>query len=658
MRRAGSCLLAVAVAVGIASPARADNPIATENAKPGTSDWRIDAGDVGTMKSIDVYPSRFSVKRGDTLGLRVSTIEPTFRTRVYRLGWYGGAGARLVVDVASTAGEAQAVPVPDPIFGLAECGWRDSVSLTIDARFVPGVYLARVTGADGLESQTYFVVRDDGEPTRAPLLFVIATATHQAYNSWPKGGTIASVGKSLYDWNSNGPVVQQSDEAWAVKVSFDRPYAVGYGAGDLLTWEYPLLQLVEQRGYDVAYATSADVDDGPALTGRRAVVVGGHDEYWSYGVFDHLTAARDAGVSLAFFTGDTAAWQIRFEPSKNGDPRGVMSAYKERAYPEPAKGAWPGDPYYLAGQRAVTDGDLVAAKYYLARVTGAWASLKKDATSGIEARRPGMTLTGVLSAGSTATAGFDWVVANASHWIYGGTGLHDGDVLRKLVGYEWDNPRVGDATWDDVRPSGQVVLAQSPTGATASHGASYYEAPSGARVFAAGTIQWSFGLPALGSGSTPHDDRVVTITTNVLDRFVAGPVGDAGVGFDAGDGSTDAGIVLPVDATVDAGADVVDTASDDGHVDVTDSAADSKIRPDDGAPMDANDAEISAPIAPGEDTDCGCRVVGGAPDSSSAPFGALLVLALGVLRRRRGDGTFHHAISSVRARRFKGFAVW
>jgi hypothetical protein len=625
----------------------AANPIVTENAKAGTADWQIAAANVGTMKSIDVYPSRFSLKKGDTLGLRVSTLATTFRTRVYRLGWYGGAGARLVVEVASTPGEEQAVPVPDPVFGLAECRWRDSVSMAIDARFVPGVYVARVTGDDGLESQTYFVVRDDGEPTRAPLLFVVASATHQAYNSWPKGGTIATVGKSLYDWNSNGPIVHQSEEIWAVKVSFDRPYAAGYGAGDLLTWEYPLFEFIEQRGYDVAYATTADVDEGPVLSGRRAIVEGGHDEYWSFGVYDHLEAARDAGVSLAFFTGDTAAWQVRFEPSKGGDPRGVMSSYKEHAYTaDPKIGAWPGDPYFLAGQAAVTTGDLAAARYYLPRVSGAWATLRKDAVSGIDARRPGMKLTGVQHGGATATAGFDWVVRNASHWVYGGTGLRDGDVLLKLVGYEWDNPRAGDSSWNDVRPPGQVVLAQSLTGATPVHGASYYDAPSGAGVFTAGTIQWAFAIPTDGTGATPHDDRVVTITTNVLDRFLAGPGGDAGVAFDAGPGGADAGIVLPVDATIDAAADAPDDAPiGDAPTDTRDALVDSGAKTDATVIPDAEDTGISPPIASDDDGGCGCRIGGPPPLSAASSIPPVVVLLSIALRRRRGDGRFRRSRS-------------
>jgi hypothetical protein len=652
-------LAATAAASSIAPRVQAANPIVTENAKAGDGDWRIDAARVGTMKSIDAYPSRFSVKKGDTLGLRVSTIDASFRTRIYRLGWYRGAGARLVIDVPSTKGEAQPVPVPDLIFGLAECGWRDSVTIAIDERFVPGVFLARVTGIDGLESQTYFVVRDDGEPTRAPLLFVVASATHQAYNSWPKGGTIATVGKSLYDWNSNGPPVQQSDEVWAVKVSFDRPFAAGAGAGDLLTWEYPLFQFIEQHGYDVAYATSADVDEGPVLSGRLAIVEGGHDEYWSFGVFDHLQAARDAGVSLAFFTGDIAAWQVRFEPSKAGDPRGVMSSYKEHAYPaDPETGSWLGDPYYFAGQAAVEKGDLASARYFLSRVSGAWAELESDAASGIDARRPGMALTGVQHGGSTATAGFDWVVRNAAHWIYGGTGLRDGDLLRKLVGYEWDNPRAGDVTWDDVRPEGQVVLAQSPTGATAPHGASYYDAKSGAGVFTAGTIQWAFALAAGGTGATPHDDRVETITTNVLDRFVAGPGGDAGVAFDAGPGGADAGIVLPVDAPFDAG-DVGGEVTVTG--DVHDGAIGSAIDagPRDATVLEEADDAGNTPIPSSlDDSGCGCRLGLGGRVAGPSLLIPIVALVTVVTRRRRGDGPFRGSRVRRRPGCFKGPRVW
>jgi hypothetical protein len=624
-------LVAAALSLGASATAHAANPIATENALPGNADFLPTASAVGAMKTIDVYPSRWSVARGDHLGIKVSTTASSFETRIYRLGAYGGAGARLVLDVPNTPGVRQPIPTPSAIDGIAECGWAESLSLTVSQAWTPGVFLVRVTGSDGFDALSYFVVRDDGAPTRAPLLFVLATATHQAYNAWPYGGTIATEGKSLYGWNSSPAIVQQSTDNWAVKVSYDRPFAAGLGAGDLLSWEYSFVRWLEQSGYDVAYATSQDVDDGPALGGRRGIVTSGHDEYWSTSVFDHLQAARDHGVSLALFSGDVAAWQIRFERSaRSGDPRGVITGYKERAYPaDPASGAWPGDPYWYAARAAASRGDLASATYFFDRVTGAWATLQKDPATGIDARRPGMLLTGVLHGGETSSGGFDWVVQNASHWIYAGTGLAEGDRLTGLVGYEWDNLRRGDTSWDDVRPPGQISLAFSPTGPTEPHGASYYVASSGAFVFTAGTIQWSYALAAPGAGSTPHDPRVERITKNVLDAIVA----RANPGFDAGPGSDDAGVIVPPEAGPDAGDVGVDGTSDAGPIDVgvdaSDAGAYDATLVD--APIDATSSSVEAPSQGG----CGCVVPADAESEGDASTLAALGIVIVAVARRR-----------------------
>ncbi|GAC1538892.1 MAG: hypothetical protein NVS3B10_29850 [Polyangiales bacterium] len=370
------------------------------------------------------------------------------------------------------------------------------------------------------------------------------------------------------------------------------------------------------------------------LGGRDAIVEAGHDEYWSRAIYDHLEAARDAGVDLAFFTGDTAGWQVRFEPSASGDPRGVMTAYKERAYPEPATGAWPGDPYLGAAQSAASKGDLKTARFFFDRVTGAWAASHRDPVSGIDPRRPGMRLTGVAHGGETSGDGFDWIVRDASHWIYAGTGLRDGDVLSKLVGYEWDDARLGDPAWDDARPAGQRLLALSPTEAGTSHAASYYDAPSGAGVFTAGTIQWAYALAPGGGGATPHDARVETMTRNVLGRFLYG----APPAFDAGPGGDDVGPVLGVDASVG-------DAGDAGAEAEPDDAAPPDSRPRDAGQASVDVGEVDGDPPPRQpnsvvDAGCGCHVSSTNPSTIPTPFapallGALGLLAVRPLRRRR-----------------------
>ena len=44
----------------------------------------------------------------------------------------------------------------------------------------------------------------------------------------------------------------------------------------------------------------------------------GHDEYWSGTQRANVEAARDAGVNLAFFSGNEVYWKTRYEPSVDG----------------------------------------------------------------------------------------------------------------------------------------------------------------------------------------------------------------------------------------------------------------------------------------------------------------------------------------------------
>ncbi len=103
--------------------------------------------------------------------------------------------------------------------------------------------------------------------------------------------------------------------------------------------------------------------------------------------------------------------------------------------------------------------------------------------------RPEDALVGVMYESDPVQS--DIVVSDASNWIFEGTGLKNGDRLPGLLGYEVD--RTSDHT-----PPGTQRLAHSPypfRGNTRYSDMVLYTAPSGSIVFAAGTMQWSWGLP-------------------------------------------------------------------------------------------------------------------------------------------------------------------
>lgn len=491
MRHSATILLLTLL---VASPAVAAS-IRAENAKPGTAGWEITTA---ATREIEGYASRTSVNAGEAIELFVNTVADTYRVDVFRMGWYGGAGARQVAGPIERRGIHQPMPSADSASGLIECRWTDPIRIeTRDAEgpWTTGVYLARLTieagqEAAGAQSFIVFVVRDDGGA--APIVFQSSVTTFAAYNNWG--------GKSLYAFNSgNAP---------ARKVSLDRPYAANPygvrldGAGDFLRrWEYNAVRFLERNGYDVRYVTDVDTHER-GVDASRVFLSVGHDEYWSWQMRSALDGARDRGVHLAFLGADAGYWQIRFEPDGLAAPNRTIVAYKEAAAQS--------DPL-------ARDPDPRNDRYVTGRFRDPPAS------------KPEERLVGVMYAADPVDG--DIVVDAADHWAFDATGLKRGDALRGLLGYEVD------AMYGDG-PRGVVRLAHSPfvdQGRTRYADMTIYRAPSGAWVFATGSMQWNWGLDDYNAPiwhPARVDSRAQRVLRNVLDRMLAEepvppPAGDA-----------------------------------------------------------------------------------------------------------------------------------
>src|SRR2546428_9917299 len=93
-----------------------------------------------------------------------------------------------------------------------------------------------------------------------------------------------------------------------------------------------MIQFLEQNGYDLTYVAGTDVDSGGAnLTDHKVFMSTGHDEYWSGNQRANVEAARNAGVSLAFFSGNESYWKTRWQNSIDGSgtPYRTLVSYKE-----------------------------------------------------------------------------------------------------------------------------------------------------------------------------------------------------------------------------------------------------------------------------------------------------------------------------------------
>ncbi|HEY9473153.1 MAG TPA: N,N-dimethylformamidase beta subunit family domain-containing protein, partial [Mycobacteriales bacterium] len=164
----GMVPLAVALPVVPASAATPCDPpvtnkVACENTSAGTpeSQWRVDGSD----PSIAGYTTDISTNVGGRVDFKIRTDAASWRIDIYRLGWYGGDGARMVATVGPSVGGVHTQPacLTDSATGLNDCGnWSVSASWQVPTTAVSGLYYAVPHRDDtGGENEIFFVVRDD-----------------------------------------------------------------------------------------------------------------------------------------------------------------------------------------------------------------------------------------------------------------------------------------------------------------------------------------------------------------------------------------------------------------------------------------------------------------------------------------------------------------
>ncbi len=415
--------------------------VAAENARPGTSAWLV-AGNF-TQHEMEGYASQVSAVQGDTVTLYVNTTAQTFHAEAYRLGWYGGTGARLVWTSPEVPGAVQ----PDPVFtsgiNMVECHWSPSFTVPIGNEWPPGVYLFKLIGSKGEARWIPLTIRDDS--STAAFAVMNAVTTWQAYNLWG--------GYSLY-FGSTGSGQDYAHRSRVV--SFDRPYPLTWAAGaaDLIGNELPLILLMEKNGLDVTYLTDVDLHSNPQrILHHSALLSLGHDEYWSLPMRQGATEARDSGVNLVFFGANACYRRIRLDPSPVGPYRHQI-CYKTD-YRE--------DPLYGVDN---------------AQVTSNWP----DPPSA----DPESSLIGDMYQSNPVDAAL--VVTEPSSWLYAGTGLTLGDKIPSAVGSEYDryDPSV-------PSPTDAEILAHSPLvcrGVYDHSDVCWYTSPGGGGVLSTGTNWW------------------------------------------------------------------------------------------------------------------------------------------------------------------------
>ncbi|WP_368073327.1 N,N-dimethylformamidase beta subunit family domain-containing protein [Streptomyces griseus] len=431
---------------------------------------------MGRPGSVVGYTDKSSVLPGERFGLYVSTTSPGFRVSAYRVGWYGGAQARLVWRSGTLDGRVQGPSHLIPATRTVRAGWERTVEVRTDG-WPEGAYLLRLDASAGPQRYIPLIVRS--RSAAGKTLLIHAPATWQAYNLWG--------GYSLYA-GADGQYATR-----ALAVSFDRPYD-GDGAEKFLVYERAAVVLAERLGIPLAYTTGLDIHSDPSvLEGATAAVSLGHDEYWTPEQRQYLSRARDAGTNLAFLGANTCFRRIRLESGPGGEGRTVV-CYKSD---------YQDDPLYPRRPALVTT-DFRSAP----------------------AAAPESLVTGVLYEGYPTDA--PYVVHNAEHWLFAGTGVKRGDSFPHLVGVEYDR------VVPEALPRAPIeIVAHSPltcNGKESYSDSAYYAVSSGAGVFASGTMRWVEALMAgSGDNGTDHgmDARtgafVTRTTENLLRAFAEGP---------------------------------------------------------------------------------------------------------------------------------------
>jgi hypothetical protein len=234
-------------------------------------------------------------------------------------------------------------------------------------------------------------------------------------------------------------------------VDLSRPYldfGVPYRFKD---WDLDFVAWLGRTSRSADFLSDDDLEriSGDRLAGAYDLIVfPGHEEYVTRAAYDNVVRYRDLGGNLAFLSANNFFWSARREGER------LVKGAKWRRLGRPEAGLV--GVQYVGGDSGIHQGPYTVTD------------------------------------------------AEAAPWIFTGTGLHDGSAFG-TYGVEID-------ARSPASPAGTTVLARTApllrSGAAAEM--TYYELPRGAKVFAAG---------ALNFGGSMADPAVARLVGNVWDRL-------------------------------------------------------------------------------------------------------------------------------------------
>jgi hypothetical protein len=436
---------------GISAPSAspAASASASPSASPSPSPDELDTaegidGRVPTLLAsrVELYAGAVSVTPGEPITLHVSTLARQYGYRVERLDATRPAGVEVVTQASGRPGhDYRSRATIDSLTRVARANWpaTDTVATT---GWAPGVYLVTATDSRGTTGQAIFVVRTPVMRADRPA-FVFSALTYQAYNLWG--------GANLYAYAAPR----------AVRVSFERPYALEDGKGYWALGDGRILAWLQRRGLDLQYTTDYDLSVAPPPVAPRLLIFGRHTEYVAAGLFDfvdqHVNVTGD--MNVLNFGANGFYWQVRLvAPRTPGAPMDVV------CYRRPA--------------------DDPVGKARPSEMTTRWRNAPLNRPEGMLF---GAQYVNVLGNGF---ARYDYTVGAAMPAeLLAGTGWQAGTVIRGLLLGE------GDLAY---RGSGGISIMDGhgvdPKGMPLATSVTIRVSPAGARVFDAGTFAWADGF--------------------------------------------------------------------------------------------------------------------------------------------------------------------
>ncbi len=427
---------------------------------------------------IEGYSSATSVLPGEKVNFHVSaSLSCQAELSIHKVG-----ARDVCLHEQAVALDKQDIPERASELG---CDWPVTYGLQIPNDWVSGLYRAEFRHSEIVEKEVlkiFFVVKAKVHGEHSPILFQSAVTTAQAYNPWPK----SYPGESVYE--SDSPTRNR-------KISFNRPHhplqpEFNYNR------EVQFIRWLDRNRLTVDHCTSIDLhEDANFLQGYQLLLSVGHDEYWSLEMRHQVERFINNGGNVAFFSGNTCWWQIRFE-----DDNRTVVCYKSMVE----------DP--IVGR----DNSRVTINW-----TDAPVCWPENILTGVGFRNgAGTWLTGRPD-GKNA----DFKVRFSEHWVFEGTGLNDGDCFgskERILGHETDAcdfievDGVPLATGRDGTPDNFVILATADLTDWRSSGRGGHATMGLYRrngtVFNAATIDWWRAL-------NYPDSPVNQITYNVVKKL-------------------------------------------------------------------------------------------------------------------------------------------